>query len=64
MKIEKIEVNYSRIRSLLKSDSVMETLLKQGESMGEVDGKYRGFDRAHVVIKKGGSDHDHREDSS
>lgn len=52
-KIKKIELNRGNVRKLLNSQSVMSECVRVGEGMGEVESQYRGFDRVHVVVKRG-----------
>lgn len=47
----KVKLNRAGVRKLLNSKDVMNECKRVGESMGTVDGYYKGFDRVHVVVK-------------
>ncbi len=51
-KVEKIELNTSRVAELLKSNEVMAALKSNAKSLGKVDSDWVGFDRCHVTVKK------------
>ena len=45
-------MNSSGIRALLKSQMMMDGIMDQAASHGEIDATYVGFDRVQVVVKK------------
>lgn len=50
-KLLKVELNRGNVRKLLNSESVMQECVRVGEHLGEVETRYRGFDRVHVKVK-------------
>jgi hypothetical protein len=50
-KLLKVELNRGNVRKLLNSESVMQECVRVGEHLGEVETRYRGFDRVHVKVR-------------
>jgi hypothetical protein len=50
-KLLKVELNRGNVRKLLNSESVMQECVRVGERLGEVETRYRGFDRVHVRVR-------------
>ena len=48
----RVKLNSSGIRALLKSQMMMDGIMDQAASQGEIDATYVGFDRVQVVVKK------------
>ena len=48
----RIKLNSSGIRALLQSQMMMDGIMDQAASQGEIDATYVGFDRVQVVVKK------------
>lgn len=47
-----VKINNDGIRALLKSDEVMDVLLKVAPSEGEIEANYRNISRCVVKVKK------------
>lgn len=51
--IERVQLNQKGVVALLKSQEVMNELLRVAPSVGEVDTSFVGWDRCHVQFKRG-----------
>lgn len=54
-KVEKIELNSSGIREVLKSQMMMDAVMAEATKHGEIDSSFVGFDRVHVIVKESGN---------
>ena len=57
MKDSKVEVklNSAGIKAILKSQFMMDAIMSEAESHGDIETSFVGFDRCHVVVKENGN---------
>lgn len=59
MKDTKVKIdwmNWKGFNEVRKSQMVMDALLAQAESVGDIDGSYVGISRCHVIVKENKDD--------